>query len=166
EKINNKLPGLDDAKRDEELALWKDLLYQLVIVEDDNRALTIIRSEEELRKGAEELDCKVDFEEMMAFLVDDNQRILRKDPRNIQVPESQGNRNTDYYSLGHDAIAAALSKWRETRSLVLGRRRFVRKVSMTVTRSIAVYAIGSAVLVALSLAPSQDTRWLGIVFSA
>jgi tetratricopeptide (TPR) repeat protein len=162
-KISHELPGLNDAQRDEELALWKDLLNQLVVVEPDKRALTIIRSWEELRKGAEELRCKVDFKKMIDFLAEDAQRILREDRRTIEVPESLGNSDTVYYySLGHDAIAAALSKWRETRELVLSRRSFVRNVLLNATIVTAATFLVAAVAVFVGFAGDETWQWSGV----
>jgi hypothetical protein len=155
EKIVKERPRLGEAARDEEIAAWKDLLYELVVVEADNRALNIRRPREYLKNRARALGCKVDFDAMVAFLADEEQRILRP-PENLVDPKTK--KTTVYYSLGHDAIAVALSKWRETRVLVLGQRSFVKKAVIYPMRALGVFSIMSALGSAIVILMKPDLR--------
>jgi hypothetical protein len=161
-KINAELPSLSQTARDEEVAVWKDILNELVSVEEDGRSLTTIVSEEDIKNIAQRLGCKVDAGKMVAYLADEDQRILREDPRSLPEAPAHGDATARYYSLGHDAVAVALSKWRDTRGLVLGRRGFMRRVVLSVTMlTIAGLFIGAAA-VFIGLV-GKPTEWSGFL---
>jgi len=141
EKIDIELPNLKSEERVRELALWKDLLYELVVVEADNRALTRLRRESDLETLARNLGCRTNFRKMITFLSDDAQRVLRPPEQLIDVRTKE---SSTYYSLGHDAIAVALSKWHETRSLQLDQFSWARKSVLYSLRGMSIlFFLGS-----------------------
>src|SRR5262249_47350412 len=74
-------PKLSKGEREEELAVWKDLLCGLVVDAPSGGALTRILSEVELRDTGKEAGCRTDFAAMTAYLAAEDQRILREDRR-------------------------------------------------------------------------------------
>lgn len=145
EEIQRQFPMLDEIDVAEELALWKDLLYSMVLIRPDNSVVTVIRSESELQNDPAIVDCPTDFRQMCKALTRDERRILRLDTRGsacdqllrtivcdsassqiatrLRVGEAEDEK---YFSLGHDAIAVALSKWGATSKNIRGNRDFIR----------------------------------------
>jgi hypothetical protein len=145
-EIDCQLPDFSVDQRGEELTLWKDVLYTLVKFGPDNTALSSICSKEQLRRIAAKKRCQASFEKMIQSLSDDKNRILRQDTRQeeeedgrgivLEIPSatedrryalSQDSGKHYYYSLGHDAIAVALSKWGATRKLIFERRQDAKR---------------------------------------
>ncbi|HBG06168.1 MAG TPA: hypothetical protein DDY22_11555 [Geobacter sp.] len=115
-KIENEVPGLNQVARNEEFELWMEFLCELVKAKPGNRASTDYKPSEALRASAENLNCKVKFEDMMNYLSNENRRILNQ---SVHLENSNSYPNSCYYSLGHDAIAVTLLKWIEARQLLL-----------------------------------------------
>jgi hypothetical protein len=152
-KIDAELPNLTPEQRVEELALWKDLLYELVLVEADNRALTRLRRASDLQKRVKDLGCKTDFYKMMEFLSHEDQRVLRPAEELVDVKTRETHA---YYSLGHDAIAVALSKWRETRSLQIDQFSWAKKTVLYTMRGMSLFFLVSGLTL---LGISKSGRW-------
>ncbi len=131
EEIQRQLPKLDVIDGAEELALWKDLLFSMVVNKPDNTAVTDIRSEAELQNDPAIVECHADFRQMCDALT--RERILRLDTRGsafdrslrTSVRDSTGEEeDVKYFSLGTDAIAVVLSKWSATRKFIKDRQDF------------------------------------------
>ena len=163
-KIKEQLPYLTKRGCDEELALWKDLLWELVVTEQDGRALTTIYSEDLLREAAQGLRCRVNFDVMAEYLSQEDQRILREDGRSVPRTPERRPHGTLYYSLGHDTIAVALSRWREKRGLVLDRRGFLRNIFTLGTSTVATLLLAAGVVVLGTAAVKDEVRnpWLAV----
>jgi hypothetical protein len=69
EEIQRQLPMLDEIDGAEELEIWKDLLYSMVLIRPDNSAVTVIRSESELQNDPAIKDCRTDFHQMCEALI-------------------------------------------------------------------------------------------------
>jgi hypothetical protein len=177
EEIQRQRPKLDEVNVSEELALWKDILFSIVLRRPDNTAVTIIRSKAELLLTATELGCEVDSRQMIKALARDERRILRRDqrgPATEQTPRiidagpplsHATDQSTDaddeddaYFSLGHDAIAVALSKWSATRKIILGRRAFVKRSLNILTKIFAIYFLVAALILA-AITFSDRLEW-------
>jgi hypothetical protein len=155
EKIDQATPNIasDPEARKEEWARWKDFLFEFVVVEDDNRALTKIVSREKLKEIAVEHRCTVDFREMVSYLSRDEHRILREE-RSAAADVREEQR---FYSLGHDAVAVTLSKWQETRSLIVGEKKKSDKRLLSSTIKTASTYFCAAVVVASYF--GQPVEW-------
>jgi hypothetical protein len=98
-----------------EIDRWRELLCSLVRKHVDGTVTTEIHSKEELLKMArEELKCVLDFDVVMGYLAQDQQRIVReaeKPVRGVSTDQLQGDQKIVVYSLGHDAIGLALTNW-------------------------------------------------------
>jgi hypothetical protein len=181
-EINKQHPELTEVRREEELALWKDMLYWMIRRESDNRALTRICRDDELAAKARELKVLCDFDAMSKCLAHEDRRILRDDLREVvgdqtetTAPDSaptsveprKGNRKKKkprlYYSLGHDAIAVALDKWGATRNVILGRRNFTKRLIFLMTRRFGVYLTFSAAAVITALFFGEIINWQAVL---
>ena len=124
-----------------ELDRWYEVLEGLVSVQVDGTVTTVQRTQEELRSVAERLRCKVAFERAMAFLSNDEERILRRDE--VYNVEIQGVNTC--YSLGHDCIGLAVTSWRSDREAararaVVTRYRYVSAFGMVASLTAAIVA--------------------------
>jgi hypothetical protein len=163
--ISQACPELSTEENEEEVILWKDVLYTMVQSQPDNTALTRICSEEELKEAAKA--CRADFKRVTRILAHPDNRLLRDDPRGTEgtvgrtitvgpvSPVGADSRQSSswdegtnrYFSLGHDAIAISLSKWGSTRKLELTQRSLVRRVSSLTERSnFGIIAVSSAII--------------------
>ena len=105
----------DRSKIEHELGVWKDLLADLASVQYDGTATTKLVRVLELQERARALGCRVDFDTMMKHLQHDEQRILRPP---VRIIDRATHETWDYSSLGHDAIALSLNRWRASRGVI------------------------------------------------
>jgi hypothetical protein len=186
-EIDRQFPRFSAIERDEELALWKDLLFlEMLEVKSDGSAVTRIRDRGALATAAKMLKCRADFDQMLRFLAKPDNRILREDPlgdgsepsaRTISVApmtsagaagiaQPRQDQISDQYSLGHDAIATVLTRWRPGREETLRRRETVARVFYITTRGMAVYLGIVAVVALFVMATGGDVAWpIPVIFT-
>jgi tetratricopeptide (TPR) repeat protein len=161
-EIKRQLPTLDPADATEELALWRDLLCYL-LMEGDAAPLTDAFPEHHLKQLAQELGCKTEFDKMAAYLADEDQRILRDDPRSL-VDRDGGESTVRHYSLGHEVLGPALREWQAKRNVVLERRSFVSNLLQKATPFIVWTFFGVAAAIALiGFAANGEVGLWGVV---
>lgn len=172
-EVERQFPGFAAPDKQEEIARWKDVLHSMVQLQSDNTAVTRICSAEQLERTAATKGCRANFEEMTAVLAQADHRVLREDSRLIDqgkgqailvglftlsdksVPTSSSDAAPNrYFSLGHDAIAVALSKWQATRKLDLEQRSLTSQV-----RSVRRLSTGNIIVAVVSLAVSIIAGW-------
>ncbi|MCP4107302.1 MAG: SUMF1/EgtB/PvdO family nonheme iron enzyme [Desulfobacteraceae bacterium] len=95
--------GINPSEIKFEVYRWKNVLLNLVKTQAEGSVTTNLETEENLFEEALKEKCVLDFKNLMIFLCDDRQRIIRKS----EVVNETG-LNVTYYSLGHDAIGLAL----------------------------------------------------------
>lgn len=113
----------------EESNNWEDVLMILVRTHADGTVTTDLRPVDELREKALDLGCRINFDEMMDYLSDDNQRLLRPP---ITVLQKGTNKEIKCYSLGHDAVGLMLSVSANSRA---AQAQFAEKVGAQIIRS-------------------------------
>jgi Novel STAND NTPase 1 len=91
-----------------ELHKWRLVLAELVVRQEGGSVSTVIRPERELCEQAAQFGLGGDIPSALNELTNENWRLLR-------VVRRAGERAGDVrqYSLGHDALASALVRWRE-----------------------------------------------------
>jgi tetratricopeptide (TPR) repeat protein len=156
-KINEHLSN-GKPDREEERARWKDLLFLLVTVAPNGGFLTKIVSQSELQRMSEEIGCKVNFTTMVEYLANENQRILREDRRPSGDTRSGEDALVPSLSLGHDAIALELSKWRDTRSLIVDKTNYILESIKNIMGKAAGVLLAIGVLV-LAIVLSHEAWW-------
>jgi hypothetical protein len=120
----------------------------------------------------------------LPFLSSDDRGILPSDPRTKKFSsdpssapvyastQSQGDSSTtceptepdtQYYSLGHDAIAVELDYWGSARNVIKTRQGFLRRVVEISYKAFAVYLIGIAMVVGFVSSDALDKSILGVL---
>jgi hypothetical protein len=164
--IAQQRPGMAGFDLEDERDRWKDVLHSMVYKQSDNTALTRICSEQEMQVAAEKMECKADLGTMAKFLSKDDRRILRNDPRGQKatskplsifagmVPRNDNDAaggsvesDTQYYSLGHDAIAVELDYWGSARNVIKTRQGFLKQIVEISYKAIAIYMVGIGLVV-------------------
>ena len=104
--------GLSKSGVEEEVTKWKYVLWSLVQIKPDGTTITDVKTTEELEVNAFRSGCiHYLIHPTIQHLEKDEQRVLR--PTELQNRE--GGESVPAYSLGHDALAQALKKWREVK---------------------------------------------------
>ena len=104
---------------DAEVHRWYGVLKELVIEQVDGTVTTNQRTEGEMREKVGQRGCRVPFSPAVAFLCQEDQRILRRD----EVYHLGSGGGVLCYSLGHDSIGLAVSLQNRERELVEKLRR-------------------------------------------
>lgn len=104
-----KFPEAKDEEVREECFRWIDLLSELAQAQVDGTVTTDLKRSEELKEIAQDLGCRLDYADMMKYLSDDDQRILRPPAARIDL---ESRKAFECFSLGHDAIGLVLHNWR------------------------------------------------------
>jgi hypothetical protein len=182
--IAQQLPDMTGVKLAEERDRWKDVLHWMVHKQSDNTALSRICSGKELSDKAVEKRCRAKFaieeapeKDMATFLSSEDRRILRKDPRGKSGTQSsfaiiagpppadktipsrnkeKKEKDPDYFSLGHDAMAVELDTWGATRTVLLRRRDYFKVVMQGMTKVFALYFAGAGILPVYLVYSSED----------
>lgn len=177
--IAEQSPKMKGFDLEDERDRWKDVLHWMVYKQSDNTALTRICSEAEIRMTAEKMECMADFGRMARFLSSDDRRILRNDPRGEKAtsqplsifagmqPQNDSatmESDTQYYSLGHDAIAVELDYWGSARNVIKTRQGFLRRIVEISYKAAAVYVIGIALVIGYVSSDGFDKYLFGAVF--
>jgi hypothetical protein len=102
------LQGIPGAESSSEVDRWKECLFQLVKSQPDGTVTTRLKTEDELQEKARQLGCRADAPSTLQHLAEENYRILRRtDLLNLDTRKTLPG-----YSLGHDALGLALTKWK------------------------------------------------------
>ncbi len=139
-----------------EVSRWKDLLTQLAHIQYDGTATTTLVRKDKLRESAEKFGCKLAFDKMMDYLSNDNQRIVRPP---IKVTDRETREAFECYSLGHDALALALNKWRYVRQKIDSRREALRSGVRGPIRALAIVIAGINILVLAAIVALFSEGW-------
>ena len=99
----------DEVKQ--EIGRWKDLLSDLTKLQVDGSVTTDLRSSDELIGRAQQLGCRIDFQQMMDYLSNDRQGIIRQ----VEVINLETKKPVLCFSLGHEAIGLVLQRWKAAR---------------------------------------------------
>jgi tetratricopeptide (TPR) repeat protein len=166
ERIQDSLKNCNRQTREGERESWKNLLHSLVLKPGTGSSQTNIVPESVLRTNAEEFGCTVDFSMMAQYLVNNDQRILRRDRRAVTRGGKEDEPSTFRYSLGGDAIAIELRKWRDDRRRIRNALNDIGEDIINVSRKTAVALLGAGVFALLFVVGDETWRsawiWLAI----
>lgn len=122
---------------------WKDVLSVLAKTQVDNTIATDLKTIDELARGADKVGLKY-FGEMMEYLADDEQNVLRKE----RVKRLGSSQPVECFSLRHDAIGLVLLRWKTGRQTS---RSFLQPFRILVQIEAIAFAVGGSILSAISL---------------
>ena len=112
----------------EEVEQWRDVISTLVARQEGGALTTLLSPTDELKDAARKKGLKHCIEECLVEMADEKYRLLRK-----VALISPGLQSTENFSLGHDALAASLFRWKESRERLLeARRRYKHAVIICV----------------------------------
>jgi hypothetical protein len=125
------------------LEKWKSVLASLVARREGGEVGTLILTEERLIEVAEAENLRGHVSDVLREMANEKWRLLRQvsvvKPSCIQVE----------YSLGHDAIAIPLYRWREAQSLYRVERQRVQRTTRMLVAGFVICAVMTASVLAM-----------------
>jgi hypothetical protein len=129
-----------------EIGRWRDVLATLVARQEGGALTTLLSPTEKLVETARSKGLRGPIEECLTKMADEKLRLLRK-----VALVSPDHVNSENFSLGHDAIAASLFRWKEVRERLLEARKRLRRYAVFVTSVCIVLSIGTVLILGQSV---------------
>jgi hypothetical protein len=148
--------GVTDTLIVDEAVRWGDVLGRIAKTQVDGTSTTERQRAEDLARAAKKAGCRVSFKGMMAYLSDDERRILRS-----EEVRTRGNETIICYTLGHDAVGLVLNKWKVQRAESLDQ---VRRSAFGMMRVGLVMIIAAVVYMLLVQDFTRAVAWFTVAY--
>jgi tetratricopeptide (TPR) repeat protein len=168
EKIEDSLKIRNRQAREREREAWDNVLYSLVVKPGTGGSQTNILPESLLREKADEYGCTIEFSMMTQYLANNDQRILRRDRRAVTRAGGEGEPYTFAYSLGGDAIAIELRKWRDDRQRIRNALNDIGEDIRNIAGKVAGWLLGAGVVALVIVVGHEAWRspWIWLAIAA
>ncbi|MGY3120312.1 hypothetical protein ACVWXQ_004249 [Bradyrhizobium sp. S3.14.4] len=132
--------------KDHEIEAWRDVIATLVARQEGGALTTLLSPKDDLIAFARSKGFKTCIVECLSKMADEKYRLLRK----VSLVSAE-HASVDHFSLGHDAIAASLFRWKEAREKLLEAQKRLSRFRIFGGLTIAALTAGVILVYAQSL---------------